>query len=484
MKDRFRSRIMAASLRTTRAGVMPNTLAADLRKVVSGQVLDDQAARADRSSDFGRMIQRVPAVVVRPASTQDVAAVIRYARASSVPIATRGEAHTQSGQATVADGILLDLTSLDRILSIDPAGEKADCQAGVKWDTLVRRATPQGLVPPVLTNNLGVTIGGTLSVAGLGVASFRYGAQGDNALEIEAVTGSGDVVIASETAERPLFDAVRSTFGQIGVITRARLKLRRCKPRTRTYFLLYDDLGALMRDARHAMEQDRVDYVEATCVPCPLGFKSTGAGKEAFAAWFFPLQLTVEYEAAAPPDDERILEGLSPYRMTHADDQEILGFAARLEPLFAIWKRTGNWAMAHPWTETIIPWGAAQPFITQVLANLPPTALGGGHVLLWPCRGTVSRIPFFLYPQTPFVMGFGILPGVPPDLLPQAKARLNLVSDMSIAAGAKRYLSGFIEFDRARWKQHFGAQWGELCRLKKTYDPDGILNPGFIDYGP
>ena len=144
----------------------------------------------------------------------------------------------------------------------------------------------------------------------------------------------------------------------------------------------------------------------------------------------------------------------------------------------------GNWAMPHPWTETILPWGAAQPFISQVLANLPPTALGGGHVLLWPCRGTVSRIPYFMYPPTPLVMGFGILPGVPPDLLPQARQRLNMVSDMSMAVGAKRYLSGFIEFDRPRWKQHFGPRWDEICRLKKTYDPDGILNPGFIDYGP
>ncbi|PYS95884.1 MAG: hypothetical protein DMF50_06840, partial [Acidobacteria bacterium] len=51
-------------------------------------------------------------------------------------------------------------------------------------------------------------------------------------------------------------------------------------------------------------------------------------------------------------------------------------------------------------------------------------------------------------------------------------------------ARGKRYLSGFIEFDRARWKQHFGPRWDDLCRLKKTYDPGGILNPGFIDYGP
>ena len=463
---------------------MATNLAVDLRALITGQVLDDPAARADRSSDFGRMIHRLPGVVVRPASTQDVAAVIGYARKNAVAVALRGEAHTQSGQATVADGILIDLTSLDRILEIDPSGLSADCQAGVKWETLVRQSIQQAVVPPVLTNNLGVTIGGTLSVAGLGVASFRYGAQGDNVTELEVVTGTGDVVVCSETKAREVFDAVRSTLGQFGVITRARLRLRRCKPKTRTYFLLYDDLGAVMRDAQAVIERDRVDYLESTCVPCPQGFRSAGAIKEAFAAWFFPLQLTVEFDPQSPPDDAQVLQGLAPYRRTHVEDQETFGFAARLEPLFALWKRIGNWAMPHPWTETIIPWGAAHPFISQVLASLPPTALGGGHVLLWPCRGTVSRIPYFMYPPTPLVMGFGILPGVPPDVLPQARQRLNMVSDMSMAVGAKRYLSGFIEFDRPRWKQHFGPRWDEIRRLKKTYDPDGILNPGFIDYGP
>jgi len=458
-------------------------MARDLRALLSGQVLDDEAARLERSGDFGRMIRRVPGVVVRPAGTSDVAKVIRYARQNSIPVATRSEAHTQSGQALTDGGILVDMTSLDRILAVDSAAPWADCEAGVKWDTLVRQTIPRGLVPPVLTNNLGVTVGGTLSVAGLGVASFRHGAQGDNVLEIEAVLGTGDVVVCSESAERAVFDAVRSSFGQFGVITRARVRLRRCKPKTRTYFLLYDDLAAVMRDAQVAIERDKVDYIESTCVPCPQGFRTTGETKEAFAAWFFPLHLTVEFDPASPPADPDVLQPLAPYRKMHVEDQDTLQFAARLEPLFAVWKRIGNWALPHPWTETILPWGAALPFITQVLAGLPPTALGGGHVLLWPCRGTVSRIPLFMYPATPLVMGFGILPGVPPDLLPQARQRLNRMSDMSMAAGAKRYLSGFIEFDRARWKQHFGQRWEEVCRLKATHDPDGILNPGFIDYG-
>ena len=464
-----------------------STLAQDLRPIVSGEVLDQAADLEARSGDFGRMIRRLPGVVVRPAGSADVAAVIRFARKRGVPVATRGEAHTQTGQALTEGGIVLDLTSLAAIRSIDaagPDGPVADCDAGVRWETLVRRTLPQGLVPPVLTNNLGVTIGGTLSVAGLGVASFRHGAQGDNVLEIEAVTGSGDVVTCSAAAHREVFDAVRSGLGQFGVITRARLKLRPCRPRTRTYHLLYDEIGPAMRDMRLMIEEDRADYVESWCVPCPQGFRWAGATKEAFATWFYPVQMTVEFDPAAPPDDAARLAGLAPYRKTLVEDQDLIHFAMRLEPLFAVWKRSGYWAACHPWMETILPWDAAGPFVQQVIAALPPTALGGGHVLFWPSRGTTSRVPLFMVPPSPLVMGFGILPGLPPDLLAQAKPRLNGASDLSMQAGAKRYLSGLIEFDRARWKRHYGPKWDEVCRLKTTYDPDGILNPGFIDYGP
>ncbi len=462
---------------------MTANLARDLKALVLGEVLEDQATRADRSTDFGRMIRRLPGVVVRPRSTADVAAVIRYARKEAVPVATHGEAHTQSGQALIEGGILLDLTSLDQILSVDASALSADCQGGAKWEALVRQTIPQGLVPPVLTNNLGVTVGGTLSIAGLGVASFRYGTQGDNVTEIEAVTGVGDTVVCSPTTNQEVFDAVRSGLGQFGVITRARLRLRRCLPKARTYFLLYDEVAALMRDAETAMREDRFDDLEAWCVPCPQGFRWAGQGKEAFAAWFFPLHATVEFDAQSPPDDRARLRGLTPYRLVHTEDQDLFHFANRLEPLFAVWKRSGYWGMAHPWMETVLPWAAAGTYIPQILANLPPTALGGGHVLLWPCRGAVSHVPLFMYPPTSLVMGFGILPGVPPDLLPLLKQRLNMASDLSVMAGGKRYLSGFIEFDRARWQQHFGSRWEDLRRLKKTFDPDGILNPGFIDYG-
>jgi FAD/FMN-containing dehydrogenase len=49
--------------------------------------------------------------------------------------------------------------------------------------------------------------------------------------------------------------------------------------------------------------------------------------------------------------------------------------------------------------------------------------------------------------------------------------------------GGKRYLSGHIDFTPEEWKAHFGDQWEPFRALKRRYDPDGILNPGFIPLG-
>ena len=70
-------------------------------------------------------------------------------------------------------------------------------------------------MPPVLTNNLGVTVAGTLSMAGLGVASFRYGTQADNVVELEVVTGAGEIVVCSREQNRELFDMVRCGLGAV-----------------------------------------------------------------------------------------------------------------------------------------------------------------------------------------------------------------------------------------------------------------------------
>ena len=453
-----------------------------LQKEIQGKILLDPKSLEEVSGDFGRRVFKTPACVILPKNAQDVAAVIRFARAATTSIGIRGNAHTQSGQGLSEGGILLDLKSLNQILSVDPKTEKAVVQSGVKWKDLVGRTVPEGFIPRVLTNNLDVTIGGTLSVAGLGISSFRYGTQGDNCLELEVVTGKGEIVRCSRDEKSELFFCALAGFGQFAVITEATIRLREVLPKTRTYFLLYEGLKTLMKDAQLLMADGRFQFLESWCVPCPQGFRKVNGIPQLFARWFYPLHATVEFDDKNLPDDEKLLAGLSFRELVHKEDRTTFEFANRLEPLFELWKKSGYWANAHPWMETILPWESVFPYMTQVLANFPPQALGGGHILLWPSRGTVSHIPLFKHPDTEFVMGFGILPGLPKELLPHALPQLNALSDLSMKAGAKRYLSGHIAFDEARWKMHYGETWEAMKLWKQKYDSDKILNPGFFPF--
>ncbi len=454
--------------------------ASDLAPRIRGSVSSEETVLLEASQDFGRIVLKKPAAVVRPGSSEDVVEVVRFANANRLPLSVRGGAHSQSGQSLNENGLILDMKSLNRVVSLDAAHDNVLVEGGILWGDLVDSLLPRSLVPPVLTNNLNVTVSGTLSVAGLGVASHRYGTKAEQCVELEVVTGTGDLATCSSQQNSTLFNAVRAGFGQFGIIVKARLRLRHAKSHFRTHFLLYDELGKLMRDARLVIEEGRFDFIESWAAPCPQGFRKTPMGRQPFAAWFFPLHLTEEIDPSAAGPSEEKLAGLSFYQKIHTEEGPIRDFLFRLEDLFALWRRAGYWDACHPWMETVLPWPAAGPFISQVLSQLPPHALGGGHILLWPCRGNVSTVPLFQTPKSEFVMGFGVLPGVPKAFLPEALPRLNLLSDLSQKAGGKRYLSGYINFDRAQWQGHFGDHWQTLLQLKTQFDPLGILNPGFM----
>jgi FAD/FMN-containing dehydrogenase len=464
----------------------------ELQQALGDRILFDDEVRALFRSDFGRTVDRMPAAVARCKSAEEVAQVIRFCRERKIPVTARGQGHTQSGQATTEGGVLLDTSSLNTIHEIDEAGETATADCGVIWRDLTAATLEKGLVPRVLTNNLGVQLSGTLSMAGLGVASFRYGTQADNAVELQVVTGTGEIVLCSREQNRDLFDVVRCGLGQFGVITRAKVRLRRCQSMVRKYYLLYDDLGALMEDAKKVMDPGNATFssLESWCTPCFQGIKKIGEGMElaegvqTFAYWLYPLHLTVEFEPGQEPDDEAVLAGLTPYRRLETSDFTQSEFCNRMDPVFELWRRSGYWDMAHPWMETTLPWETAREFIETALAVTPPQALGpGGHILLWPAYTRTSDVPLFMHPEGEYVMGWGILPGVPFQYLDRALAQLDMASELSIVYGGKRYLSGFITFDTAeKWAQHFGDRWPMITEAKKKFDPDGILAPGFIQY--
>ena len=449
---------------------------------LQGTVRTPDQLTADHLQNYGRIFQWTPRFVVQPQSQADIVSLVLFCRAHKLPLTNRGAAHSQSQLAISQDGVLVEMQSMNRIGAVDESSLTVDVGPGVLWSDLTHRVAKSGLVPPVLTNNLEVTVGGTLSMAGIGVASFRYGSQGDNVVELDVVTGEGAVVTCSPENNEELFWGAIAGLGSFGVITRARLKLRRMKPMTRTYYLLYDDVRVFLEDARSAMDGGRWDHLESWGAPCAQGTRPVAGERQVFAKWFYPFHLTIEYDAGSPPDDAAMLAGLRPYDNLYTDDCPTLTFLERMVPVFALWRKAGTWEYIHPWIECILPWETAADCIEQVLADTPPGIQLGGHVLLWPAKGTTSRSKNFMVPAGENLVGFGLLPAVPQKFWAETSERLENVSRLMLAFGAKRYLSGWVSFTPDEWKEHYGARWSELVALKRRYDPDSILNPGFLPF--
>ncbi|HXF58920.1 MAG TPA: FAD-binding protein [Candidatus Saccharimonadales bacterium] len=453
-----------------------------LQNRIEGAVSTPDEFPPELLTNFGNLFQGVPRLVVAPATARDVIATIAFARENGLTVSTRGAGHSQSRLAISDGGILLAMSSLKKIHPVDRAASTVDVEAGVVWRDLVRHLAPDQLVPPVLTNNLSVTVGGTLAVAGIGVASFRYGTQGDNVRELDVVTGTGELVTCDRKRNADLFWGALAGLGQTGIITRARLELRKYKPMTRTYYLLYHELQAFLDDAKLAMDGGRFDHIESWGSPCPQGLKPVAGRRQPFARWFYPVHLTVEFDPGHPPDDAAMLDGLRPFENLYVDDAPTVEFFERMIPVFDLWKRGGTWKHVHAWTETVLPWERAVDCVESVLPDLPPSILVGGHVLLWPAKGSSSTSRLFMRPPGENVLGFGVLPAVPARFWETARPMLENLGRLTEVMGGKRYLSGYLDWTEERWRAHFGDQWEPFCALKRKYDPDSILNPGFVAF--
>ncbi len=115
--------------------------------------LDTSEAARDRvARDFGGIIHARPHAVVRPESTADVVEALRYARAHGLQVAPRGVGHSAGGQGQVEGGLVLDMTSLGRILAIDGEAGWFEAEAGARWTDIMAALVAQGLTPPVVTD--------------------------------------------------------------------------------------------------------------------------------------------------------------------------------------------------------------------------------------------------------------------------------------------------------------------------------------------
>jgi len=212
--------------------------AARLRSVVRGQVL----APADDGFDEARrvwndMVDRMPALIVRCAGPDDVAAAIGFARRAGLDVGVKGGGHSVVGQAVPAGGLMIDLSPMGGV-EVDPARRLAHVEGGALLGSLDRASMAHGLA--TTAGNVSHTgVGGLTLGGGMGWLARQLGMACDNVVAYEVVLADGSRLTASAAEHPDLFWALRGGGGNFGVVTRFTFRLHPIRPQVLSVDLFY-----------------------------------------------------------------------------------------------------------------------------------------------------------------------------------------------------------------------------------------------------
>ena len=247
-----------------------------LQAIVGEQhVLHSAADLAAYAYDATPLHRKLPDVVVFPATTAEVKAILELASRENIPVIPRGSATNLSG-GTIAlnGGIMLTLVRMNRIIEIDAANLTATVEPGVTTAALAREVDARGLFyPPDPGSQVVSTMGGNVAENAGGLRGLKYGVTRDFVMGLEAVLANGEVIRtggknAKDVAGYDLTRLLVGSEGTLAVITEVTVKLIP-KPETkRAALAIYDDLEAAARTVAR--------IIENKIIPCTLEFMDQG----------------------------------------------------------------------------------------------------------------------------------------------------------------------------------------------------------------
>ena len=195
--------------------------AAAIRKLaseISGHVITTESPDYESARlVFNRAFDLRPALIVRCASSSDVARALDFAQSRKSPLAVRGGGHSRAGFGVCDSGVVIDLSGMKRV-EVDQSKRVARAEAGAlvrDLDEVTQRfglATTSGGCPNVGLG--GFTLGG-----GEGLLMSKYGAACDNLISAQCVTVDGRQVEASQNSNPDLLWAIRGGGGNFGIVT-------------------------------------------------------------------------------------------------------------------------------------------------------------------------------------------------------------------------------------------------------------------------
>jgi glycolate oxidase subunit GlcD len=224
-------------------------LADDISRIVGARfVHTERAELATFASDGLPTHRRTPALVVLPGSAHEVSAVLALLAARGVPFVARGAGTGLSGGALgEAPAVLVTLTRLARILSVDPANRRAVVEPGVVNATLSRAVAPHRLMyAPDPSSQTACTIGGNVAENAGGPHCLKYGVTSNHILALEVALPSGELARFGSQAGDPwgpdLVGAFVGSEGMFGIATEITVRLVPLPQHVRTMLADYASL--------------------------------------------------------------------------------------------------------------------------------------------------------------------------------------------------------------------------------------------------
>jgi glycolate dehydrogenase FAD-linked subunit len=304
----------------------------------SGTLIDDLEGRRAFECDALTAYRAVPLAVVLPATTHELAAIMRICHAFNVPIVPRGAGTSLCGGALpTGDAVVIGVSRMARILEIDTDNLTIRVEAGATNLSVTRAVEHLGLFyAPDPSSQLACAIGGNIAMNSGGAHCLKYGVTTNNLLGVTMVMADGEVVeIGGEFFDPAQYDflgLVCGSEGQLGIVTEAVLKVIPAPEGALPMLIGFDsagDAGACVASIiRSGLIPVALEYMDALAIKVCDDFSGAGYPLDVEA------MLIVEVEGS-PDEISALLARIDKIAEKH--NKRMSRIAASPEEAAAIW---------------------------------------------------------------------------------------------------------------------------------------------------
>ena len=247
-------------------------IAADLGRMVGPErVLWEREHLAAYGFDGTAALSADAAYVALPKTTTEVSEIVRYAAQNKIPVVARGSGTGLSGGSVPVPGcIVLCLAQMDRVLELDPKNLTIEVESGVLTQKVADLADNAGLLFPPDPGSMKIsTIGGNVAENSGGLRGLKYGVTRDYVMGLEVVLANGEAAAfgnkcVKDVAGYSMKDVFIGSEGTLGIITKALLRLVPKPQAKKTLLATFSQLDA----AAEAVSA----IIAAKVIPCTLEF--------------------------------------------------------------------------------------------------------------------------------------------------------------------------------------------------------------------